>query len=319
MKQLKFRFVLALHLFVMLSACGNSSAYDASKAEQLTEEQRREMDVLLANELATFNTLSTRCGVDHIDGPYGAYGPFKCRINFINELASQGYEMADIALKLYAPTRGEMTADLDAYQRLHDLAASGDQSAMCFAPFVIRDLGSYSHQFDELDWPYSFSSELKYAKQGADRGLPVCAFVVARTHQNGYLPTNFERFHHYALIAAKGGVYLGQKYLMVMYKNQFASDVAAREGYYYDESIDLLRLRKALCWGRLAQRHSVSAEHASFVTGLRSLYSRDNQNDRSRIIYPELIELANKWSLRTNPHKTFPVTINDCMKIEEEQ
>lgn len=130
----------------------------------MTEEKRRLYDLQLINELETYNQNSERC----IGDPNKPDAVGKCRVAFFKQLAAEGYEMADIAVKIFDPIRGEIRKDRAAYERLRKLAVAGDKSALCFAPRIF-----VSHLGRE-GWPYTIETEMKFNKQGVAQGLPLC-------------------------------------------------------------------------------------------------------------------------------------------------
>lgn len=301
-KVLLIRTSFALALF--LSACGQSSAYDASKAPLLTEEKRRAMDIMLANELETYNTNTERCKFD-LNNPYA---PFECRVAFFKQLAAEGYEMADIADKIFNPLRGEIRKDRAAYERLRQLADAGDKSALCFAPRI------FIWFLQDTDWPYTAESEMKYNKQGVAQGLPLCILNEAYSYQHGEsgYPKNLNKAHPLALKAASAGLYGGHQFLFIEHKQSLG---IYKTNYRYKDN-DFPTIRKALCWGRLAGHHSVAADLRGF-TGSLSRASRD-RDDQSKLIHPELAQLAKDWDIGFTPYEKKPTTIPDCLKIEEE-
>lgn len=111
--------------------------HDPLKAAQLSETRRREFDVALANELATWNALSARCAFD----PANPRAPFQCREKFFRSLASEGYEIADIS-EIYFPSRGIIEQNRAAYERLRALAQAGDRSAFGVFPLCFRPDGA---------------------------------------------------------------------------------------------------------------------------------------------------------------------------------
>jgi len=88
-----------------------------------------------------------------------------------------------------------------------------------------------------------------------------------------------------------------------------------KTNYRYKDN-DLPTIRKALCWGRLAGHHSVEANLRGF-TGSLSTASRD-KDDQSKLIHPELEQLAEDWDIGFTPYELKPTTIQDCLNIEEE-
>lgn len=301
-KVLCFKTSFALMLF--LSACGQSSAYDVSKAPLLTEEKRRVMDIMLANELETYNTNTERCKGD----PNKPSAVGECRVAFFKQLAEEGYEIADIADKIFDPLRGDIRKDRAAYERLRQLADAGDKSALCFAPRI------FIHHLSYEGWPYTIETEMRYNKLGAAQGLPLCLLNEAlfyREGTNGF-PMDLKMTHKLALDAATEGLYLAQYLLLIDYEKSIG---ITKADYRYKNS-DLPTIRKALCWGRLASMHSSWSLFYSFTNDLVTA-SRDKQ-DRSKLIHPELEQLADDWDLRYTSYEKRPTTPNDCLKIEKE-
>ncbi len=297
MKLLQF---LVLVLLVPLAACGDSpppSAYDPAKAAQLSEAKRREYDILLANELATWDTNTTRCAFD----PTNPRRPFECREELFRQLAREGYKIADIVSQIYFPSRGVIKQNRAAYERLRALALAGDTSALCFAPYVFGRMGQ------KENWPYSLESEAALTRRGQALGLPLCALNEFFTYRNGVggYPHDPALAHQRLLEAAKAGLYFGQKVLMKDY---------ADEGFEHQHTI-----RKALCWGRLADQHSPEAQFNFYAYNVRAAARDPDASWKAPLRRPELRRLADQWDPRITPHDRMPITIEDCIRIEEEK
>lgn len=277
-----------------LSACQVSSAYDPSKSALLTEEKLRELDVLLANEVSTWDTNTARCSVD----TKNPSAPFECRDAYFQKLASEGYEMADIVSRLFVGIH--TVNDREAYERLHKLAEQGDKSALCFAQQIIPKLR-------DTGWPYTYETELKYTKQGKALGLPLCALNEYYLYWNGAVELGYPKdaalAHQRLLEAARAGLFSAQSALLFQYR---------LEGFD-----NLHTIRKALCWGRIAGHHVAVADFQGYIRDLVAA-ARD-KDDQSKIIHPELEQLANEWGLRTTPYENKPTTPNECIQIEEEK
>ena len=291
---MRFLYLVLMWLFLPLTACGQAtpSAYDPAKASLLSEEKRREYDVLLANELDTWNTNSTRCNRN-------AYVFPGCRAAFFQQLAADGYEIADIVAQIYFPEQGEIKQNRKAYERLHQLAEAGDKSALCFAPYVFGKMG------EKKGWPYTGESEARFTRRGMELGLPLCAvneFYDYWSGTNGY-PQDHQMAHQRLLQAAKAGLYFGQERLHVHY---------GREGLG-----NLQTIRKALCWGRLADQHSPSVRANVYADSLRS--AAWDPTDGRKLVRPEFMQLAEEWDSRSTPHQVKKTTIEDCIQIEEEK
>ena len=290
--------VIALISLLTLTACdfvSASSAYDASKSAQLTEEKRREYDILLANELATYNTNTTRCGIDMADLSFS----YKCREDFFRQLAADGYEIADIVSRIYYPREGRIKSNRAAYERLHELAEAGDKSALCFAPFV------FSQMRDTEAWPYTRETEAVYTKRGMALNLPICALNESGAYWfgvNGY-PKDSELSHQRLFAAAKAGLYSAQKYLFLEYSKM---DIG-----------NLHTVRKALCWARLGDQHSNVLGFDTYTLLLREAASKSGDPDYKKAPLG-LWGLVKKWDPRSTPHSEMPITTKDCTNIEEE-
>lgn len=286
-------------LFLPLAACGQMaapSAYDPVKAPLLSEEKRREFDIQLANELATYNTNTTRC--EHALPKVGIDDVSECRETFFREQAAQGYEVADIVARIYQPRKGRIEQNRESYERLRRLADAGDKSALCFSPYVFGQMG-------QKEWPpYTGESESIYTKRGMALNLPLCAINEFYSYWNGVdgYPEDRQLAHQRLLQAAKAGLYFGHEQLFSEY---------SREGFD-----NLHTIRKALCWGRLASHHSPSAGLWNYANALRTAAWNSNW---SVLIHPEFRQLAHDWDLQATPYETKPTTIEDCMHIEEEQ
>lgn len=297
---MKVLYILLCVAFLPIAACGQSSlpsVYDSAKATQLSEAQRRQFDIQLANELATWNTLSARCVFDHAN----PRRPFECREDFFRQLASEGYEIADIVSQIYLPRRGEIKQNRAAYERLRTLAVAGDTSALCFAPYVFGQMGQ------KTDWPYSGETEAEFTRRGRALGLPLCAINEFYSYWNGtdgYL-RDPEMARQRLLEAARAGLYFGQDRLL---------------SHYGHEGFDnLLTVRKALCWGRLADQHSPWARFDSYTDRLRAAARDPGDAWNAPLRRPELRRLADEWDSRKVPHDRMPITIEDCIHIEEEK
>ena len=315
----------ALPLVILLAATGVSGCHavvpstplvDPVKAAQMSEARKRELDIQLANELATWNT-NTR----HFNGAAAAADsgvlralpeaeqqrivrrPFADREAWFAQLAEEGYEMAAIAARIVKPSRGRVVPDKGAYRRLKELAEEGDQSALCFATVLLSKLTT------EQPAPLTREEAVRYVKTGSQLGLPLCrtteAFLI-EGHLNGYAYDR-ERVLRQLHEGANAGLYEAYRRLF----NAFAHK-SEREGFS-----NLNSVQAALCWGRLASRHKPD-EAYYYLANLKSAAWKKNNfaNEADR---PELMALAKEWDPLANPLNTKPTSSKDCIQLEQER
>jgi TPR repeat protein len=142
--------------------------FDAAKARDLSREKRRQYD------LRFFNEMSLR-----------QERPFEPRYQLFREMAEDGFEVADLALRLYSiRTADEMLRDPAAMKRLKALAAQGDLSAKCF-------YGTYAWRGDRAT--FDRMELLPYIIDAADGGHPYCTGALASfLRGDGALPPHYE-------------------------------------------------------------------------------------------------------------------------------
>lgn len=283
--------LIFLVLTSSLYACGEPSPYDSKKASSLSEERRRQLDILLVNELATWDKNSTRCN-------YAT--AYQCREDYFKQLASEGYEVADIVSRIFKPTQGIVVNDLNAYKRLRKLADDGDKSALCITPYVFQHTPANA-------WPYTGETEAKYTKQGLSFDLPVCKLNEFYSYWSGVdgYPENREMAETRLHEAAVAGLYQAQ-------------DILAAHYYAKDKFNDYQTIKKILCWARVADFHSSWSNLSGYVADLKeAAWERGKQG--SVLIHPEYMQLAHEWDTRVTPYAAKKTTPLDCKRIEEEQ
>lgn len=289
---------------------------DPAKAALLSDARKRELDIQLANELATWNTNTRRFGVDEalmeseawrampeVEKERIRWSPFASREAWFAELAEQGYEMAAIAARIVKPKQGRAVPDETAFNRLKVLADAGDHSALCFASILLFKLTASQPA------PYTDEEARRYQKTGAELGLPVCrtreAFLIG-SGSHGYA-WDGDRAREQLHEGARVGLYEAHLRLFNAYAH-----ISERERF-----TNLSTVRAALCWGRLASLHKPGVAYYYLANIKSAAWNKDNlsrQADR-----PELMALAKDGDLHTTPFEAKPTTPEDCIQLEQER
>ncbi|MES9844459.1 MAG: hypothetical protein ABW131_07415 [Candidatus Sedimenticola sp. 6PFRAG5] len=226
-----------LFILTFLSACSPASSQDESPLRNpFTEEQRVKVDLRLFNEIAVRNS--------------GWEGRSQeMRYNLIKQMADDGYEIAELTIRLLN-IRGidwNMPFDREAWGHLKVLADQGDAAAQCLYVWA-------GAKWDKL----SSRKRAVYRERSASQHFPGCARHYA---------TKAHREKRYAdaisleIVAAKLGNHTSQL--------QLTSGYASGRGAYP------LDLGKALCWYAIAQR-------PEYDTG-RSITYRVDMKDQTQM------------------------------------
>ena len=133
--------------------------FDASKARSMTAEKRAAYERELFIELSYWNTATRRFP--------GATG-MAAREARWREMAADGFELADVVLRVLDPSSGVVYSLRGPMRRLERLAEAGDAGAMCLM------VGLANRAAIAQDWrPYQ-ATYLKWLVVGAQRGHPEC-------------------------------------------------------------------------------------------------------------------------------------------------
>lgn len=252
----------------------------AKAASKLSPEKVREYDRVFFNEMEVWNKNSQ----DH---------DFRSRERLFQQMARDGYEVAGVALEIFKPTQGIIVTSVPAYETLRKLAESGDASAMCFLPFA----------YAKMDWeklPYRFENELKYVERGLGLGHPRCKYTIATYYGGGALgyPRDLEKALAMIREVALEGYYVAH----VSMFNDYKTDKRRFS--------DLGIVKRALCWGRLAEQHTNWALFDHYLNDLRAAARAAGRDD--------LWELGISWDQRVAPAGPRRVTAKDCIAVEQE-
>lgn len=249
-------------------------------ASKLPPEKVREYDRIFFNEMEVWNKNSQ----DH---------DFRSRERLFREMARDGYEVAGVALEIFKPTRGVVVTSLPAYEKLRSLADAGNASAMCFLPFAYAKM-------DRDKIPYRFEDEVKYVERGARMGHPNCRYAIATFYGGGGwgYPRDLEK----ALAMIRE----------VALEGYYVAHVSMFNDYRTDERrfSDLVIVRRALCWGRLAEQHTNWALFDHYLNDLRAAARAAGRDD--------LFALGISWDQRIAPTGPRSVTAKDCIAVEQE-
>lgn len=249
-------------------------------APRLPPEKVREYDRIFFNEIEVWNKNSQE---------YRG----SSRQELFEQMARDGYEVAGIALEIFKPARGIIVTSVPAYEKLRALADSGNASAMCFLPFAYAKM-------DRDKLPYRFEDELKYVERGARMGHPNCKYAIATFYGGGGwgYPRDLETALSMIREVALEGYYVAHLSMFTHYRR--------RERPFSDVNV----VRRALCWGRLAEQHTNWALFDHYLNDLRAAARAAGRDD--------LWDLANQWDERKAPTSRRQVTARDCIAVEQE-
>ncbi|OIQ85375.1 hypothetical protein GALL_327690 [mine drainage metagenome] len=282
-------FAISLSAFLSNYARAELPTFDYEKAKQLSLEKRREYDVIFSNEVVIWNLNSNRYGSGVMGSNIGRKAEFE-------RMAGDGYLPAYVALRLLDIMRGNERNDPEAVAMLLKAADGGDASAMC--------------AFNEIPMHSTLSHETNVAigRKMEERGLaqnhPAC--VARRGTQYLYgldssVPKDTKAAMPLLIESARQGYYIAAR---AMFGLRYQKALAGQ----FDFS-DRKELKRALCWGRLAQQHTNWAGFDYFL-GLFRDYAR--KNDRS-----DLLELSYPYDPRRVPITQAVVKPEECIQLEQ--
>ena len=281
---------LASLLVALVCGCpeGNTAPFDFDKAKNLSPEKRRQYDVVFFNEIAVWDWTSNR---------YGKNSPAKRKTEF-EEMAADGYLPAYVALRLVRFSPKARLNDPEALRMLLDEAKRGDPSAMCAVSAIPSDNSLWPNEKVRIE------TARQMTIAAAERGQGDCAASYGRAMLHGDIPgiaKNPDKGLSLLLESAREGYYRAAQSLFGVravkaYKHQF-------------DFADQAELRKALCWGRLAQQHSNLSRVDLFIEQLE-IYAREHRR-------PDLLALAAPVDPRRVPITQQVVSPNDCIQIEK--
>ena len=262
--------------------------FDEEKAKQLSSEKRSEYDRVFFNEIAIWNMNGHRYGPKPEDSFVGRKNEFK-------RMAADGYLPAYVALRLLDFERGVELEDKEALNMLLKAADEGDVSAMC--AFMAIPFKRTMMPYEEIGAIAQRLLERDSAKQH-----PAC--MPRLTGQ--YLLVEPERMNikvamPLLLESARQGYYVSERTLFSL---RFQK--ALRQQFDFSEQSEL---KKALCWGRLAEQHTNHAGLDHFL-GLLREYARENNRQ-------DLVEMSYPYDPRRIPIAKIVVKPEDCIELEQ--
>ncbi|MET3497685.1 hypothetical protein [Variovorax boronicumulans] len=143
----------------------NLRAFDARRAAQLSEMQRSAYEQELFSELSQWNRLSRR---------YPTEAGVKQREERWKQLASEGLELAHIALQVLQPNGGFVYPLDGPMARLQVLAEQGDQGAMCLMTGLVAQAKPSRRSAEQVDMAR------KWLIKGAEGGHAECQLQLGR-------------------------------------------------------------------------------------------------------------------------------------------
>ena len=218
---------------------------------QLTDEQYREMDMRLFNELRVRNVSWQGKTI-------------AMRIRLIESMADQGFEVAALAMELLNVRRGDwdMPFDYLAYHRLKQLASEGDIAAICLQVMVAYHWERESkHVLEEL------------IAKGAEAGHPTCLMYQGRLFEAA---GDLKRAGEFFEKAAKAGNHFMQLWLVSSYSRGI-------KGYPLD-------IGKAKCWFEISKNPKFDTGESSYYRSLLSMWVKEAEEkgvteDKNYTIY----------------------------------
>ena len=133
--------------------------FDEQKAKTLSPQRRAELEHELFAELRWWNTGTRR---------YSGLAGIEAREARWREMASEGFELADIVLRVLDPSSGTIYSLRGPMRRLERLAETGDVGAMCLMVGLVNQAASVH------DWKEYRPTYRRWLLQGVKEGHPEC-------------------------------------------------------------------------------------------------------------------------------------------------
>jgi hypothetical protein len=274
-------------LLALLCTC--ASAFDFEKAKRLSPEKRSEYDVIFFNEMMTWNLNSNRYVTDSQ----------KKRKAEFEQMAADGYFPAYAALRLVGIVPAAERNDPEALAMLLAEAKKGEPSSMCAVAVIPTKTALWGSEKKRIDTAREMM--VAAARRGHGHCLGSYGGALLRGNISGIGP---DRENGMALLleSARQGYYRAASILF----NVRMQKVLAKQFDFEDD----VEVRRALCWGRLAQQHTNWAGFQLFLEELRNK-ARPDQSE-------SVLKFALKLDPRTVPITQQAVTPGDCIRIEKE-
>lgn len=282
-----------LALCALTSGCARADLppFDYEKAKQLSPEKRSEYDVIFFNEVVVWNMNSNRYGKGINDSYLGRDAEFR-------HMAEAGYLPAYVALRLLDIVRGNERDDPDAVAMLLKAADAGDASAMCaFEAIPINSL-------DEASYAERRARGLRMEERGFALGHPACMANRGTSYLFGLdtgVPQDTKAAMPLLLESARHGYYRAAYSLFSL---RYGKALAGKFDF-----ADKRELKRALCWGRLAEQHTNWAGFDYFLELLGN-YAKTNER-------PDLVELSYPYAPRRVPITETVVKPEACIQLEQ--
>jgi hypothetical protein len=262
--------------------------FDSQSTKRLSPEKRSQYDVIFFNEIVNWNVNTNRYVTDSQTK----------RKAELEQMAADGHLPSYVALRLLDFQGGTQRHDPEALSILLAEARKGDPSAMCALAAIPTRNDLWKDEKERIDTGREMLIAAARAGQGHCMGTYGGALVLGNSP---WIPHDPGKGMPLALEAARQGYY------SAAYRLFYVRLQKVHKGKF--DFSNTAEVRRALCWGRLAQQHTNWSNFHSFLERLAK-YTREH--DRA-----DLAELATAVDPRRVPITRQAVTANECIQMEE--
>lgn len=286
-----FLLIAILGLCVFWPGCArlDVTPFDSKKAETLSAEKRSEYDRIFFNEVVIWNMNGNRYGPEPQDSFMGRKTEFK-------RMAEDGYLPAYVALRLLDLDRGVEVDDPEALKMLMKAGDEGDVSAMC--AFMAIPFNRSMMPYEEIR-----SISRRILERDSAKRHPACMIRIAGSYLWGERGRMDKKAAMPLLLESAKQGYYGSARALFSLRFQKALD-----GQF--DFADQPELKRALCWGRLAEQHTNHTQFDYFLGLLRD-YARANERQ-------DLVKMSKPYDPRHIPITQTVVKPEDCIQLEGE-
>ena len=255
---------------------------DKQKAKTLSPERRAELEHELFAELRWWDMSSRRYA--------GRPGRNAREARWREMAASEGFELAEIVLRVLDPSSGTIFSMRGPMRRLQSLAEKGDLGAMCLM------VGLVNRASRTQDWQQYQADYSRWLVKGAELGHPECMDQLGGRLISGV--DGFRRDVKEGLSYKRRAVSLG-----------YVHGAGAMARYYYGKGLsDETNVRRIHCWSSVAD--------TTFTVTMDREYDRApiflRELEQSAVIGDSLKRLAEEL-------RQAEVSVQDCIDLGLEE